>query len=153
MPTAIATIVSSGTIVTPAMKRGTMRYATGSYASVSSASICSVTRIVPISAVIFAPTRPASTSAVSSGPSSSTMLCRVIHPTTENCTPGKSWYVVWYAVTAPMNADTVATSGIESTPICRICAIVSGRYVPRLAERTDEVAQKEHERAELPEHR
>jgi len=36
----------------------------------SSASICSVTRMVPISAAIAAPTRPATMSAVSTGPSS-----------------------------------------------------------------------------------
>ena len=50
-----------------AMKRGTMRKAMGSIARARSASICSVTTIVPSSAVLLAPTRPEIMSAVSSG--------------------------------------------------------------------------------------
>ena len=53
-----------------AMKRGTMRKAMGSMASTRSASICSVTTIVPSSAVLLAPTRPEIISAVSSGATS-----------------------------------------------------------------------------------
>ena len=81
------------------------------------------------------------------------MLCRVIQPTTENWTPGKSWYVVWYAVTAPMNAETVATSGTESTPICRIWAIVNGRYVFGSTQRPKKIAMEEHALPQLPEYR
>ena len=43
-----------------------------------------------ISAVMRAPMRPVSTSAISSGPSSRTILWRAMSPTTESCTPGKS---------------------------------------------------------------
>jgi len=86
----VGTLVEK-TVTMAASSRGTIRNATGSYDSVSSASICSVTRIVPISAVIRAPTRPASTSAVRSGASSRMMLCRVIQPTMEYWMPGKSW--------------------------------------------------------------
>ena len=50
-----------------AMKRGKTRNAMGSMARARSASICSVTTIVPSSAVLFAPTRPEIMSAVSSG--------------------------------------------------------------------------------------
>ncbi len=116
-------------MIRPAMIRGTTRYATGSYASVSRASICSVTRMVPISAVICAPTRPARTSPVSSGPSSRITICRAINPTTESWIPAKSWYRVWSAMTLPMKAATRDANGNESTPIARICLRVSGRYV------------------------
>ncbi len=125
-PTASARIVSTGSMTNAAISRGTTRYATGSYARVSRASICSVTRIVPISAVMRAPTRPVSTRPVSSGPSSRMIDCREIRPTTESCTPPNSWYLVWNAVTAPMNAATIAASGSESTPMFRIWRIVSG---------------------------
>ena len=45
-------------VTTMAMKRGAMRNAIGSMARARSASICSVTTIVPSSAVLLAPTRP-----------------------------------------------------------------------------------------------
>jgi hypothetical protein len=72
-----ATITSSGSIKRPAIRRGQTRYLNGSVDSVVNASICSVTRIVPISAAIEAPTRPATISPASTGPSS-----RVIDSTT-----------------------------------------------------------------------
>lgn len=61
-PKTPANTVRMGSMTIAAISRGTINTATGSKASVSSASICSVTRIVAISAVILAPTRPASTS-------------------------------------------------------------------------------------------
>ena len=53
--------------------RGTTSFLTGLAARTRSASTCSVTVIEPISAVIPAPTRPATMSAVSTGPSSRTI--------------------------------------------------------------------------------
>ena len=46
----------------------------------SSASICSVTRMVPSSAAIDAPTRPPTMSAVSTGPSSMITERRITEP-------------------------------------------------------------------------
>ena len=69
-PTAIANAVTTGNISVAARTRGTTRYEFRSYASVSSASTCSVTFMVPISAAMLAPTRPASAMPVSTGPSS-----------------------------------------------------------------------------------
>ncbi len=56
--------------MTAAIRRGTTRYLNGLVESVVSASICSVTRMVPISAAIAAPTLPATMRAASTGPSS-----------------------------------------------------------------------------------
>ena len=58
------------------------QHATGSRPSEYSASICSDTFIVPSSAVMRAPTRPMSTIAVSTGPSSSTTLVVTTLPRT-----------------------------------------------------------------------
>ena len=46
-------------MMTAATTRGPTRYLNGLVESVTSASICSVTRMVPSSAAIEAPTRPA----------------------------------------------------------------------------------------------
>jgi hypothetical protein len=56
-----------------ASTRGTVRYFIGLVDSVTSASICSVTFIVPISAAMEAATRPATISPPSTGPNSRTM--------------------------------------------------------------------------------
>ena len=53
-----------------AARRGATSFLTGSKAMERSASICSVTFIVPISAVMPAPIRPPTISAVSTGASS-----------------------------------------------------------------------------------
>ena len=68
---------SSGSTAVPARSRGAIRYLKGLVASVVRASICSVTRMVPISAAIAAPTRPATIRPARTGPSS-----RVIETTT-----------------------------------------------------------------------
>ena len=74
---------STGNIVVPASTRGVIRKEIESKARVSSASICSVTLMEPISAVIVAPTFPASTSADKSGTSSSKTDLITSCPTTE----------------------------------------------------------------------
>ncbi len=55
----------------PARQRGSRRCVTGERPRLSSASICSVTRMVPSSAAKRAPMRPARIKPVSTGPSSS----------------------------------------------------------------------------------
>ena len=76
-PRISATTTSIGSATMPASSRGATRYFIGLVDSVDSASIWSVTRIVPISAAIAAPMRPATISPASTGPSS-----RVIDSTT-----------------------------------------------------------------------
>ncbi len=66
----------------PATTLGAARISTGSRPTEYMASICSETSIVPISAVIRAPTRPTRTTAVSTGPISSTMLSTTMLPMT-----------------------------------------------------------------------
>ena len=61
-------IVSSGITIISAMIRVTARYLNASTALASSASICSLTFIAPISAPMPAPTRPATSSPAVSGP-------------------------------------------------------------------------------------
>ena len=83
----------------------------------ASASICSVTRIVPSSAAIALPTRPASIVAASTGPSSRhiDMLIsapsRVSKPNALNCVYDCT------ASTMPMNVPVSATTGRLSTPM------------------------------------
>jgi len=60
-------MVDRNSVTTMLRKRGATRNATGSIAKALSASICSVTAIVPSSAVLFAPTLPLIMSAVSNG--------------------------------------------------------------------------------------
>ena len=72
IPMASAQSVRSGRATIIARNRGTTRKRTGSAASVRSASICSVTCIVPSSAAMDEPTRPATMSAVMTGPISRT---------------------------------------------------------------------------------
>ena len=69
---ASAQTVNSGSAITVATSLGTTRYRTGSTASVTRASSCSVTFIVPSSAAIAEPTRPATMSAAMTGPISRT---------------------------------------------------------------------------------
>ena len=69
-----ATSTSSGRASVAARMRGATRYFIGSVESVVSASIWSVTRMVPISAAKAAPMRPATISAASTGPSSRVRL-------------------------------------------------------------------------------
>ncbi len=65
-----AKITNKGSIIIDAKKRGIAKYLIGLIAIVSSASICSVTFIVPSSAAIDAPTLPAITIPVNTGPNS-----------------------------------------------------------------------------------
>src|SRR3990172_1862660 len=58
MPTRSAKMTRTGRTRVEATTRGTTRYLTGFVARVTSASICSVTFIVPSSAAIDAPTPP-----------------------------------------------------------------------------------------------
>ena len=58
---------TTGSIKAVATTRGTTRYSTGSTAMVRNASTCSVTTMVPISAAIAEPARPATISEASTG--------------------------------------------------------------------------------------
>ena len=68
-------------MITPASTRGTTSLRTGSVPSARSALIWSVTTIEPSSAAMPEPTRPASISPVSTGPSSLTIDALTSRPT------------------------------------------------------------------------
>ena len=72
-----------GIIIMAAKNLGIAKYLTGLIAIVSSASICSVTFIVPSSAAIEAPTLPAITIPVRTGPSSVIIALLVAAPRNE----------------------------------------------------------------------
>ena len=110
-PRMSATITSSGSATSPASRRGATRYFIGLVDSVVSASTWSVTRMVPISAAIAAPARPATISPASTGPSS-----RVTESTTSEATAlsaAKRERPVedCRASTMPVNTAVSATTG------------------------------------------
>ncbi|OQB37490.1 MAG: hypothetical protein BWY06_02351 [Candidatus Latescibacteria bacterium ADurb.Bin168] len=70
------------------------------------------------------PTRPAMTSAVSTGPSSRMRLFATAVPIAEVGRMPSSWYFPCQAVVAPAKMDTVNTSGTESVPMRTICSSV-----------------------------
>lgn len=72
---------STGTITTPAMRRGTTRYCTGLTAIVSRASICSDARMLPSSAAMPEPARAATMMAVSTGAISRERVSETTPPT------------------------------------------------------------------------
>ncbi len=76
MPTKSAMIVSSGSITPVAINRGVTSFCTGSVPNARMASICSVTFIEPNSLAIPEALRPATISAVNTGPSSRTSVDR-----------------------------------------------------------------------------
>ncbi len=69
-PKTSASAVSAGITSRQASSRGVTNFLMGSAPSAAMASICSVTRIEPSSAVMPEPMRPPTVSAVSTGPSS-----------------------------------------------------------------------------------
>ena len=93
-----------------------MRCCVGSAPKLTSASICSVMRIEPISAAIPAPARAESISAVNTG-ASSRASDTPTRPPTET-----SWRNIFSAAsadsaaTAPEKKPTSATIGIDSNP-------------------------------------
>ena len=84
MPMASPTATSTGIDNVAASTRGTARYFKGLVDSVTSASICSVTFIVPISAAMDDATRAATISPPSTGPNSRAMPMATIEGTTDS---------------------------------------------------------------------
>jgi hypothetical protein len=81
-----------------------------------SASICSVTRIVPSSAAMPEPTRPETISPVSTGPSSRQIESATIVPTRSCALKRLKPVVVCSARTAPVKIAVISTIGSELTP-------------------------------------
>jgi hypothetical protein len=81
------------------------------------ASICSVTRIVPISEAMLEPTLPARISDIIVQENSSMTISRVASPVAYAGIIGDSMLIfIWMQITAPMKIEMIVTKGIESTP-------------------------------------
>ena len=110
------------------MTLGTTKYPMGFTAMTRSASICSVTFIVPNSAVIAAPTRPANTTPANTGPSSRPIAMAIIPPTVP-CAPYRiNTSAICNVITAPAKNIVRLNIGNELTPKCAICSIVSFQF-------------------------
>ncbi len=83
----------------------------------SSASICSVTRMVPISEAMLLPTFPARISDIIDEENSRSSISLVASPVEYEGIRGDTMLmVIWMVITAPMNIEIMITSGMESTP-------------------------------------
>ena len=125
---ASANIVRHGSIMTSARKRGTTRNLTGFNAMLSSASTCSVTFIVPSSALIAAPTLPAITRPVRTGPNSRVMETATRPATYITAPNDSSCGAVCMAITIPVNKATKNTIKSELTPTNTICSNMLCRF-------------------------
>lgn len=107
---------------------------------ISSASICCVTRMVPISEAIFEPTLPARIRHMMAEENSKSIISRVVYPVRKRGIQGlRMFSSIWMQMTAPMKKDMSRTIPIESTPnwliSLRYCLknmrILSGRVKTR----------------------
>ena len=117
----IERIVRNGKKIIEATIFGRMRYEAELTPMISSASICSVMRIVPISEAMLDPTLPARISATTADENSRIIVSRVAYPTSERGMNGESRLMhIWRVITAPMKTEMMAVSPIESTPSASI---------------------------------
>ena len=84
-----------------------------------------MTFIVPISAAIAAPTRPATTTPVKTGASSRPIAIATTPPTEEAAPKRTNSFDVCTANTMPVNIIVISTIGSESAPNLAICLTVS----------------------------
>ncbi|GAB3927172.1 hypothetical protein GCM10028827_19220 [Mucilaginibacter myungsuensis] len=119
-------ITSKGIMDIPAMILGAIRKPGALTPMISSASICSVTRMVPISDAMLDPTRPAKTSAEIVGLNSNIVESREILPAILLGTSGlANWNATWIVATAPINTEMMQMMPKEPTPIETISRITS----------------------------
>src|SRR5665213_279633 len=95
------------------------------------ASSCSVTFMVPSSAVSAPPTRPASMTAASTGPIGVTTDRLMTAPIRFCCPMALNCVTVSTAMTMPMNAPVTATTSTLFTPTSNICGNVRRRFFHR----------------------
>ena len=92
--------------------------------------------MVPISALIAAPTRPATINPASTGPSSRNIETATTGPTAVSMFRLANWKYACAVKTAPVNAPVTITTNCERNPISAICWITSfGRIRPQKIER------------------
>ena len=84
---------------------------------ISNASICSVTRIVPISEAILDPTFPAKINDIIEDENSSRIVSLVTYPIVNLGISGELIFNdIWIAITKPINNDIIITIQRVSTP-------------------------------------
>ena len=120
-PSAFDTSTRNGITSTAARMRGATSQRNGSVRSVTSASICSVTRIVPNSAAMALATRPATISPPSTGPSSRTTPITVTAGTVEAALKRLPPMKICCASAEPVKIAVRPTTGKDSQPITSIC--------------------------------
>ena len=100
---------------------------------ISSASICCVTRMVPISDVMFEPTLPARIRHMIDDENSRIRISRVEYPTTILGIHGLSMFSLsWMHMTAPMKNEMSRTMGMEFIPSWNIsCTIWRKKILQR----------------------
>src|SRR5688572_5657981 len=125
IPQMSAMVVSSGSARMHARMRVTARNLNESTATASSASICSVTFMAPSSAPMPAPTRPATSRAVMSGPVSRTSAIASPAGIIASAPKRSSEARVCIDSTTPTDRPAVATSGIDFQPISNVCLAIS----------------------------
>ena len=125
-------MITKGLMNTAAQILGAIKYSAELTPIISRASICSVTRMVPISEAMFEPTFPASIKEIMVGESSNIIDCRLIRPITYTGMNDESILeAVWIAMTAPMNTESSATIGIEFTPSLSISSMIRRQKIER----------------------
>ena len=84
---------------------------------ISMASICSVTRMVPISEAMLLPTFPARIKHMIDDENSSRMISRVVYPMVNLGISGEVMFSeICMAITVPIKTEMMTTIQIESTP-------------------------------------
>ena len=126
VPAAILNITSMGIIVISAEILGSIRKQAEFTPIISNASICCVTRMVPISDVMLEPTFPANIRHIIEDENSRISISRVEYPTTILGIHGLSIFSLsCMHITAPMKNEISSTMGMELTPSwyisCSIC--------------------------------
>ena len=105
--------------------RGSTSLRIGSVPSARSAAICSVTIIEPSSAAMPEPTRPATISPVSTGPSSLTIDALTRRPTIDRAPNWSSVMPDCSASTMPVNMPVSSTTVSDPTPMASNCSMTS----------------------------
>lgn len=121
IPMRSAHTVSIGNTITDAKILGAIKYLKGLIFKVVRASICSVIRIVPISAAIDDPAFPTIIKPIKTGPNSFIIVIVTILGTTCSGLINMLFKPVCKTITAPIKTPVSPTIGKEKNPISIIC--------------------------------
>ena len=127
-------ITSMGIIVTSPNIFGRMMKLAELMPIISRASICWVTRMVPISDAMFEPTLPARMRHMILEENSSSMISRVVYPVVNAGIHGDAMFsFIWMHITAPMKKEISRTMPMLSTPRAAISLMYCLRNILHLS--------------------